>query len=160
MRKKIFTLLTILWMIVIFNFSAQNATESTEISNSFGEMVGMILVEEYDTWSVEKQKEFAQMIDYPIRKGAHIAEYAILGLLLAGAIIGQEKVKDTNKKEIVMSIIIGVIYACSDEIHQIFVPGRAGMIRDVLIDSVGVVLGVLGMDKILSWFLNRQYKAK
>ena len=40
------------------------------------------------------------------------------------------------------SIMLGLVYAASDEIHQLYVPGRAGQFRDVLIDSAGVLLGI------------------
>lgn len=41
------------------------------------------------------------------------------------------------------SLIIGVIYASSDEIHQCFIPGRGPLITDVILDSMGVLLGIL-----------------
>ena len=46
-------------------------------------------------------------------------------------------------KSILLSIGISFLYACSDEIHQLFVPGRSGNILDVLIDTVGASVGVL-----------------
>jgi hypothetical protein len=42
----------------------------------------------------------------------------------------------------ILPFLIGVLYAVSDEIHQTFVPGRAGQLRDVLIDSCGVLAGI------------------
>ena len=47
-----------------------------------------------------------------------------------------------NKLRVLVSFIIGVVYASSDEIHQLFVPGREGAVRDVLIDSTGVITGI------------------
>ena len=41
-----------------------------------------------------------------------------------------------------LSIIIGIEYAFFDELHQLFVAGRAGKFTDVLIDSIGVAIGV------------------
>ena len=70
--------------------------------------------------------------DVVLRKLAHAAEYAVLGLLLVRA-IGHAW----------LSVALGIAYAASDELHQHFVPGREGALLDVLVDSVGVVAGVL-----------------
>lgn len=42
-----------------------------------------------------------------------------------------------------MSLIIGVTYAASDEMHQLFVPGRSGKLADILIDSLGIITGII-----------------
>jgi VanZ family protein len=70
--------------------------------------------------------------DTLLRKLAHTAEYAVLGALLQRA---------TGRAG--LAFALGVAYAVSDEIHQTFVPGRAGAPLDVAIDAVGVFLGVL-----------------
>ncbi len=69
--------------------------------------------------------------DLVLRKLAHAAEYAVLGALLLRA---------TGR--IGVALALGVAYAVSDEIHQTFVPGRAGKPLDVAIDTVGVVCGI------------------
>lgn len=70
--------------------------------------------------------------DLVLRKLAHVVEYAILGALLQRAL-----------GRVAPAFALGVAYAVSDEFHQTFVPGRSGTPLDVLIDSVGVALGVL-----------------
>jgi VanZ family protein len=70
--------------------------------------------------------------DLVLRKGAHMTEYAILGLLLVRA-VGRE----------LPAFAIGVAYAASDEIHQHFVAGRHASPVDVAIDGVGLMLGIL-----------------
>ena len=70
--------------------------------------------------------------DLVLRKLAHTVEYAILGLLLVRAL----------RRELA-ALVVGVAYASSDELHQHFVPGRRGAPLDVLIDAVGVALGIL-----------------
>lgn len=70
--------------------------------------------------------------DLVLRKLAHLAEYAVLGALLARA-TGQ----------VALAVGAGVLYAVSDEVHQAFVAGRAGRPLDVAIDAVGVTLGVV-----------------
>lgn len=75
-------------------------------------------------------------IDFFVKKSAHIIEYAILYLLLFRA-IGTVVVP---RKALIMSAIIAVLYAISDEYHQTFVPLREGTVRDVIIDSIGIFL--------------------
>ncbi|MEK6275479.1 MAG: VanZ family protein [Actinomycetota bacterium] len=70
--------------------------------------------------------------DTMLRKGAHLTEYAILGALLLRA-LGSE----------VLAVAAGVAYAATDELHQHFVRGRHGAPLDVVIDAVGITLGVL-----------------
>jgi VanZ family protein len=70
--------------------------------------------------------------DLVLRKIAHAAEFALLGLLLARAVHDDRT-----------AFALGAAYAVSDEVHQHFVPGRVGAWYDVVVDAVGVALGVL-----------------
>jgi len=70
--------------------------------------------------------------DLVLRKLAHATEYGILGALLGRA---------TGRSQV--AVAVGVLYAVSDEVHQLFVPGRRGAPLDVLVDAAGVTLGVL-----------------
>jgi VanZ family protein len=69
--------------------------------------------------------------DLLLRKLAHITEYAVLAFLLRRAVATP------------VAFAAAVLYAVSDEFHQTFVRGREGRPRDVLIDAVGIVLGLL-----------------
>jgi VanZ family protein len=69
--------------------------------------------------------------DLVLRKLAHSAEFAILGILLLRAL-----------ERPATAFLLGTAYAVSDELHQAFVPGRLGSPLDVLIDTVGVALGI------------------
>lgn len=133
MMRKIFVILTLLWMLAIFGFSAQDADESSQMSLGIGKAVGEVFVEEYDTWPSEKQLSFVETIELPIRKAAHVSEYTLLGILLMGAWCGRWK----------WAFFTGAAYAACDEFHQLFVPGRSGQFTDVCIDSTGVILGIL-----------------
>jgi hypothetical protein len=75
--------------------------------------------------------------DFVLRKAAHAAEFAVLGFLLVRA-FGRE----------FPAVTAGIAYAASDEVHQSFVPGRLGSVWDFLLDSVGVVLGVLVLRRV------------
>ena len=78
--------------------------------------------------------------DTILRKGAHVTEYAILGLLLVRA-LGRE----------LPAFLVGVAYAISDELHQHFVGGRHSSPIDVAIDSTGVLIGVLILARARRW---------
>lgn len=138
-RKRIFLVLAIIWMLVISAFSSRTGDLSAADSGRIGMLVGQIFVPGFEGWSQEKQNEFAEKVDYPIRKTAHATEYAILGMLLVGAYTDREKGRIAR---LLIPWLIGTIYAVTDEIHQLFVPGRSGQISDVCLDSVGVLIGV------------------
>ena len=153
----------ILWMAGIFAFSSRSGDESTEDSYFAGTMVGDLFVPGFDEWSMERQQEFAEMIDHPVRKTAHAAEYAVLGLLAAGVCIpaaeryrGEKELtgKDGSgryvnggaakiRRELLIPWGIAALYAATDEFHQLFVPGRSGQISDVILDSAGALAGLL-----------------
>ena len=78
--------------------------------------------------------------DTILRKGAHVTEYAILGLLLVRA-LGRE----------LPAFLVGVAYAITDELHQHFVGGRHSSPIDVAIDSTGVLIGVLILARARRW---------
>jgi VanZ family protein len=69
--------------------------------------------------------------DLVLRKLAHAAEFAVLGALL---------VRATGRAGLAFGL--GVLYALSDEVHQLFVPGRVGAPLDVAIDAIGVAVGI------------------
>lgn len=141
-----------MWMAVIFRFSAVPASGSTEMSQSVGRKICTIFVPGFAEMDEEAQKELAERIDFPIRKAAHATEYAVLGILAAmtfGA-FGY-----AGAKRWTGSWILSVLYAVSDEFHQLFVPGRSGQLRDVCIDSIGAAFGILLMYfllRLLKWY--------
>jgi len=69
--------------------------------------------------------------DLLLRKLAHAAEFAVLGVLFLRAV-----------ERPALAFLLASAYAVSDEIHQIFVPGRLGSPLDVLIDMAGVAVGI------------------
>ena len=136
-RVIIFRILVILWMIVIFIFSAADGDESSKTSGWVGRMIGSIFHSDFEDWTEEEQEAYAEKIEYPIRKAAHATEYAVLALLFFGALTFD------GKKRYIFSWIFTVLYACTDEFHQLFVPGRAGRLFDVGVDSLGALAGLL-----------------
>lgn len=125
-------ILPVAWMIVIFLFSNQPGSESSQLSGSFARLLE----------SVVKNLNIAispSQLHFLIRKTAHYTVFFILGLLLYIAIYPK---KNPLFSTGLRSLIYGVAYAAFDEVHQLFIAGRAGQIRDVLIDSAGVLTAV------------------
>ncbi len=75
-------------------------------------------------------------------KFAHLAEYAILGALLARALLGAGRWRPTQA--LAAAIVAGALFGASDELHQLFVPGRFAEVLDFLVDALGVALGAAG----------------
>lgn len=143
MKRMIVWLPTIVLMLGIFYFSHQPAEESSDLSGGICYKIVSIVSEvmDYDLDESEKLL-WTEEIQHPIRKLAHLTEYALLGITVAfGIVYGSDFGQGSVWKQYVLIQMIGSSYAVSDEIHQLFVPGRAGMISDVLIDSVGVLIG-------------------
>lgn len=139
-KQWILLLLLIVWMGTIFFFSAKPAVQSAQMSNSVGKMIGKLFVPDFEKLDIEKQDSFADSIDYVVRKSAHACEYAVLGILLFWNY--EQKIRKRNLL-IAVSWISAAAYAATDEIHQVFVPGRSGQISDVLLDSFGGLFGIV-----------------
>lgn len=146
-RSIIFGILSIAVMIAIFMFSAKDGNESTDQSLKVGMTIGRITVKNFEELPKEKQISFAKKINYAVRKSAHFTEYMILGFMFAGFFTGIKKLK--RRMQLPSAWITGTLYAFTDELHQMFVPGRACRLFDVMIDSSGVLTGVLVMTVIL-----------
>ena len=82
---------------------------------------------------------FPHFYDWILRKAAHITEYFILTVLLVRAL----RRNFNSKKALLLSAIIALAYAFSDEYHQLFIEGRFGSVKDVGIDSIGIILAML-----------------
>jgi VanZ family protein len=58
-------------------------------------------------------------------------------------------------RSIVLALLICVLYAISDEVHQLFVPGRGGQVKDIIIDSAGATVGI-GVYLLISRVVKRR----
>ena len=155
MKNTIFAVLLVLWMGFIFSMSCENAEES---SNTSGQTIRVVLsaVPGFEEQPEEVKVNIIEKLQFIVRKSAHFIGYMILGILASGLILYYGNI---NKKYL-LAFLICVIYAISDEIHQLFVPGRSGQVRDVLIDSAGSLLGiiiVMALEKLLIKF-NKKHK--
>lgn len=137
--RAILILLLLGTLFSIFGFSSQNGEESGGLSKRVTEAVTKN-VKSIQNLEENKKENALHRIESVIRKIAHFSIYTVVGLLLMGLMSTYQL---TENNRISLSLIIGVIYASSDEIHQAFIPQRTAAVADVMIDSMGVLLGIL-----------------
>lgn len=125
----------LLWMILVFYMSHQPAVVSDGLSTGITQKLVAFIENVFSNSELDIDR-----INHYVRKNAHFMEYLILGVLTINAL---RKSGMTGRKAIIAALLICVLYASSDEFHQLFVPGRAGRITDVLIDSSGALTGIL-----------------
>ncbi|MBZ9684888.1 VanZ family protein [Clostridium estertheticum] len=125
-KKYINWLLVIGWMIIIFLFSSQPGEVSSE-NNKF-------VIYVFKLVGLDLNSILGTLSDFIVRKAAHFTEYFILYILLYRAINTK---KNGDFKVFTLSLLMVFLYACSDEFHQAFVPGRGPAFRDVLVDTCG-----------------------
>ncbi len=135
----IFLVLTLAVMVCIFLFSCENSDQSSETSGEFVKVIINVSYEDFDRMPEYQQTEIQNNISHIIRKTAHFSIYTVLGFCSSFA-IGKRKLISPKSAGV---IIFCFLYACSDELHQYFVPGRACMFTDVLIDTCGSITGLL-----------------
>lgn len=130
-------LLALVWMVLIFGFSAQSATESGGLSALITEPLTKMIVRFSEAMTVAQQAELYLKVDGIVRIFAHFSEYTVLGMLLTAVL------RAFGIKNGFMPWLVGVVYAVTDEWHQAYSPGRASDPMDVLIDAAGVLCGVV-----------------
>jgi VanZ family protein len=130
-NKRIKWLLVIAWMAVIFIFSSQPGDASEETSK--------FVIYLFNLLGLDLHSFFGTMADFIVRKCAHFTVYVILYMFFYNAL--RENL--SFKKALWFSLLGVFLYACSDEFHQSFVPGRGPAFKDVLIDSAGGMLALI-----------------
>lgn len=141
---RIFLVLSLLFMGVIFWFSSRDAGQSGAMSLPLAELL--------------------HLPEWVVRKGAHMTEYAVLGVLYSGTYAcyfgapRKTKAVWSGRKILPAAWITAVCYAATDELHQWFVPGRSCEFRDVCVDGAGALIGCLAAVGI--WKLIRKHENK
>ena len=113
-------------MILIFMFSHQTGSESSGLSSQI-----VLWIQTY---------LHIPITEFIVRKAAHMSEYALLTLTF---IYGFYKNQYPIQKIMIYSLIGTFLYACSDEMHQLFIGGRAGQFTDVVIDTCGGCFAIM-----------------
>ncbi len=155
--RMITTLLTIAVMVMIFFFSTEDADQSNETSGWVTDVVLSVIAPNWAQRPVSEQEQLFQTAQTVIRKCAHFSEYMLLGLTLRFC-LESWLITDKRRRKNLMAISGAVVYACTDEFHQLLVDGRSGQILDVVIDSGGAVLGTVLAGFILYMIEKRNSK--
>lgn len=143
---------TLLWCIIIFCFSAQDATASTAMSDGVLYKIAEICTAWIPADAAEIDGESHSSMAFLIRKIAHFTLYFILGLFSSATILS---FSTKHHRPLFASWLTAwsfcIFYAATDEFHQLFVPGRTGRLLDIGIDSFGALLSSL----LLLFFVQR-----
>lgn len=149
-------LLVVAWlalMILIAWFSSKPAETSTAQSQAVGTVICKVVIKDFKTFTQALKQYYIETVDKFVRKGAHFTEYAVLGMLSLSVFnCSLHKISDRLKKKLkpgkffsffLVPVLWCCLYSTTDELHQLFVDGRAASLIDVLIDTSGAVFGVL-----------------
>ena len=130
------------WALVIFILSNQPAAVS---SGQSGVIVGHL--------QQAMPGVSTAVLTFLVRKSAHIIAYFILGILMYRAL--RINMRRWQKRTVAsLALISCSLYAVTDEIHQLFVPGRSGELRDVMIDSIAALVGI----GLCTWMMRRRHE--
>ena len=134
----------IVWMGVIFSASTDGLS-----SRRTSRIIGPVL-----RWLVpDIAEETIYRVQYAVRKGGHLTEYAVLAWLAWRA--RRRPVKNDPRpldvRATVFALAVAAAYAVTDEVHQSFVPSREGRVADVLLDTAGAALGLTVLWGYIRW---------
>ena len=142
-KRFLYLIPVIIWMVFIFYMSGKTGQESSGQSGKISLFITDLL-EKVRQDSPQEMQNLQDILELVIRKTAHMTEYAILFLLsyLAMVKISMSQSRFYNRS---IAVLISLLYACSDEMHQLLVPGRSGKMIDVGIDMAGVLIVLICM---------------
>lgn len=125
-------------MTTIFILSNDDSNASTKKSDRFIVNTTEFIMNRKLT--NKERKKYINNYVVIARKTAHFTLYFLLGLTFINFL---KEFNIDDQKKIIYSIVFVFLYACSDEIHQLFINGRSAEILDVLIDTMGGTISTL-----------------
>lgn len=141
--KRMLSLLAVLAVaVMIFFFSAQDGEDSFKLSAGITKWVLTHVVPGFEDMTPGEQQAIMERAGFIVRKTAHFSEYALLALTLV-IFLRYYKSGWRPPAMALCAWLVATLYACTDELHQMFVDSRGPALRDVCIDSAGAVLGAL-----------------
>ena len=150
----IYWILAFLWMFIIFLFSAQTGEQSSALSNS---ILFNLAIPFLNFFNIQTYYN-VEFISFLVRKGAHVVVFFVLAILFINAILASNMFKKISHSYI-CALALSFLYACLDEFHQSFTPGRNMSFWDVVIDTVGACLGLM-LFYYISNFIKKRKKIK
>lgn len=140
LRRTIFLILILINCITIFYFSSQVADASSSSSGRVVAFLVKTIPALKNMNAIEKERICSEVLQPIVRKTAHLGLYTLLGFFTMNFVY---TFNGTKYQKGLTTWFFGSLYAISDEIHQLFVEGRSGEVRDVFIDSIGIIIGLL-----------------
>jgi len=148
MKKTIIRALLIILLIAdmafIFSNSAQSSATSSTTSQGVTEIVAPVVVPNYDTLDEAGKKQAVANLDGIVREAAHLLQFVPLGFSLYLLLSTFESKERLRRYRIPITFGFGLMYAVSDEIHQLLSPGRSFQLFDIFMDACGVTVGCIG----------------
>lgn len=120
--------------------SAENAVQSSQTSSGLIEKIADTFVSSYKEMPVEEKKQFVSSLQDVVRKAAHFAVFAVLGVSVS---CFASTFKGRIWAKVIFCQLFCCLYAVSDEFHQKFSEGRSCQLSDILFDSVGSFCGIV-----------------
>lgn len=136
-----------LWYRVIWNFSAQSANVSGDLSDRLLWRLLALLSPAFSAGDMAAQNAAVELLSFFERKAAHMFLYFVLILLLWLALA---PLLQSKRRQILAASTLCTVLASLDEYHQYLVPGRSGQVRDVLIDLAGAALALI-LAVLIGW---------
>lgn len=142
-----------LWYGLIWCLSAQPAEQSKVVSETVTENVLVAGGSDYSGAETAVQASIDELLSFFIRKGAHMFLFFVLALLVWFALVQLMKRRPHRAAAVA---VLCILLAASDELHQKMVPGRSGELRDVLVDTAGILIALLlfTMPALEEWIQN------
>lgn len=154
--------LLMVWMLIIYSFSAQNGESSGGLSGRLCLSVITFVNDLFHVgWGEVELMQIADAMGYPIRKLAHMTEFGILAMLFYGAIGFYPQIQrawrglQAGMFRYILAFVLTVCYAALDEFHQLFIPERSGNLFDVCVDSAGACLALCFLWQVQCFIKNR-----
>lgn len=160
--KKIFIILCIFWMVFIAYNTSQTGESSNKKSVSITEGIinktQSVINNSNNSSIIRNDNDFIKKLNKYIRKFAHGFEFLVLALLIFSAL---KSFNIKNRECIIYTLFIVLLYAVMDEYRQLYIPGRTSSVRDIVIDFIGGIVGVIilqfiiGLKKIIPKIYSR-----
>ena len=142
-KRIVFAILIIINCVVIFNFSNRVADDSSKQSGRIVNFISQIVPIIKNMPEPDRTNFIEGTLTTIVRKTAHFSIYALLGLLSMNFMLTFKRKNCKVDLRCVVALIFCTFYAITDEIHQYFIPGRSCELRDVCIDTLGALTGIL-----------------